>query len=162
MVGVQGAGLQWLHFMDRNSALLEVCWPKWIAKYTGQVLLSYYSWHVQQWYVRVIICSFGSTSYAYNIVTFMARLIAFDDISDRSYNVFLKAAGPFGSTSFLQYSQGKGNIGSKSDCNSIFHAFWLVDALKFTNTLDTSHGLFISALCSQLPHYKVLAVAFYM
>ena len=33
MVGVQGAGLQWVYFLPDHSAILEIGWKRWPCKY---------------------------------------------------------------------------------------------------------------------------------
>ena len=33
MVGVQGAGLQWVYFLPEHSAILEIGWKRWPSKY---------------------------------------------------------------------------------------------------------------------------------
>jgi hypothetical protein len=33
MVGVQGAGLQWVYFLPDHSAILEIGWKRWESKY---------------------------------------------------------------------------------------------------------------------------------
>ena len=33
MVGVQGAGLQWVYFLQPNAGVLEIKWKRWPSKY---------------------------------------------------------------------------------------------------------------------------------
>ena len=36
VVGVQGAGLQWIYFLQPNAGIIELFWTRWISKYVAR------------------------------------------------------------------------------------------------------------------------------